>query len=359
MTRIVENLVAATFSAAMLGASAISAGAGERAYIPLGSAGEVAIIDTGTDTVIGRIGGLAAVHGLAATPDGQVLIAGSFDERKPNGGAPARPSGVSEEEHAAHHGGGPAGAAKEEAAISTVSVVRVSDQSVLRRIDVPGAVHHVAVSPDGRFAVVTHPNAGGISAIDLTTYRVVARVATGPLTNYAAFSPDGGAVYVSNAGNNTVSAVDTDRWTIGWSATTSAAPEHIVLSRDGATLYVNNVEDGSVSIVDVGERKVVATVPVGDTLHGIDLSDDGRTLFVAALGDDKVVAIDLAAGAAARSATLAPAPYHLAALRGTDKLYVSSADAPKLWVVDRNSLAVTGEIAIGGKGHQMVLAPGS
>lgn len=356
MIRRCETLAAA-FGVAMLGAAAFSAAATELAYIPLGNAGEVVIIDTEKDTAIGTIKGLPAVHGLGATPDGKFLIAGSLEARKPGAAEPAKPSGISEEEHAAHHGGGSADTAKTNASVSTVTIVQVSDASVVRRIDVPGGVHHVAVSPDGRFAIVTHPDEGAISAIDLSTYIVVARVATGPFPNYAVFSPDGREAYVSNAGNNTVSAVDTERWIVRWNAVTGASPEHVVLSNDGSRLYVNNVNDGTVSVIAVGERAVVQTRAVGDTLHGIDLSDDGKRLFVAVLGDDKVVAIDLAADTA-RSTTLEPAPYHLAVVRGTHKLYVSSADQPKVWVVDQGTLAVRGEIAIGGKGHQMVLAPG-
>jgi YVTN family beta-propeller protein len=328
-------------------------------YVPLGGEGKIVVIDAAQDKIVDTINGLAAVHGLAGTPDGRFLIAGSFEAREPGGAVPEKPTGVTEEDHAAHHGGAPAGAEKASAVVSTVSIVRISDASVVRRIDVPGVVHHVAVSPNGRFAVVTHPNEGGISVIDLTSYEVVATVATGPSPNYAVFSLDGGQVYVSNAGNGTVSAVDTGRWIIRWNVVVGTSPEHLVLSKDGETLYVNNVEDGSVSVIGVGEQKVVKTIPVGTTLHGIDLSDDGRTLFVADLGEDKLVSVDLVTGAT-RTATLAPAPYHLAIVRGTGKLYVSSADDPKIWIVDRNSLAVHGEIPIGGKGHQMVLlGPGA
>ncbi len=325
-------------------------------YVPLGGDGKIVVIDAAKDKVVDTINGLTAVHGLAGTPDGRFLIAGSFEEREPGGAAPEKPTGVTEDEHAAHHGAAPAKSQKTGAVVSTVSVVRTADGSVVRRIDVPGAVHHVAVGPNGRFAVVTHPNEGGISVIDLTSYEVVASVATGPFPNYAAFSLDGGQVYVSNAGNGTVSAIDTGRWIVRWNVVVGTSPEHVVLSKDGGTLYVNNVEDGTVSVVDVGAQKAVQTISVGTTLHGIDLSDDGRTLFVADLGEDKLVSIDLATGVT-RDATLAPAPYHLAAVRGTGKLYVSSADDPKLWVVDRNSLAVHGEIPIGGKGHQMVQEP--
>jgi YVTN family beta-propeller protein len=327
-------------------------------YVPLGGEGKIVVVDAAKDEIVDEISGITAVHGLARTPDGQHLIAGSFEEREAGSAVPEKPSGVTEDEHAAHHGAAPVGTKTDDAVVSTVSIVRTADGSVMRRIDVPGAVHHVAVSPDGRFAVVTHPNEGKISAIDLGSYEVVASVATGPLPNYAVFSPDGDQLYVSNAGNNMVSAVDTMSWSVRWSAVVGSSPEHVVLSGDGKTLYVNNVDDGTVSVIATGVRTVLKTLPVGSTLHGIDLSEDGKTLFVAALGEDKIVAIDLVTDTY-RSALLAPAPYHLAAIHGTDKLYVSSADEPNISVVDPKSLDVLGEIPIGGKGHQMVQTPGT
>jgi len=322
-------------------------------YVPLGAENRIVVIDAAKDSVVRSIDGIPAVHGLAESPDGRFLVAGSFEEREPGTAAPPKPTGMSEEEHASHHAmGSPPESQGTAASVSTVSVIRASDGTVIRRIDVPGAVHHVAISPDGRFAAVTHPNGGGISAIDLSSYKVLATIPTGPLPNYAAFSPDGGTVYVSNAGNDTVSAVDTGRWIVRWNAVAGKSPEHLVLSPDGTTIYVNNIEDGTVSVIAVDREKVVQTIPIGDTLHGIDISQDGKTLFVASLGDDKIVAVDLAVGNA-RSAPLGPAPYHLAVIHDAGKLYVSSADEPKIWVVDPASLAVTGEIQIGGKGHQM------
>ncbi len=327
-------------------------------YVPLGGEGKIVVVDTAQDKIVDTIDGVPAVHGLAGTPDGRFLVAGSFDERESGSVAPEKPAGVTEEEHAAHHGDAPADSQKTGSVVSTVSIVQTTDGSIVRRIDVPGAVHHVAVGPSGRYAVVTHPNEGAISAIDLTSFAVVATVATGPLPNYSAFSPDGSQVYVSNAGNGTISAVGTSQWTVQWSAAAGASPEHVVLSKDGATLYVNNVDDGTVSVLSLKGRQIVKTIPVGSTLHGIDLSDDGKTLYVAVLDDEKVASVDLATGAV-RSNALAPAPYHLAAVRGTGKLYVSSADDPKMWVVDQKSLSVLGEIPIGGKGHQMVQGAGS
>jgi len=351
----------------LIGAIAIGAQpvrADSFAYIPLGGENAAIIVDTARDSVTGRIGGLPAAHGLAMTPGGEFLVAGSYAIREPDAAAPAKPAGVSDDEHAAHHAPtankapmaqAPAKEAKK-GGVSTVSVVRIGDKQIVRRIDVPGAVHHVAVSPDGRFAVVTHPDEDSISAIDLRSYRVVATVNTGSVPNYAAFARDGGTLYVSNAGAATVSVVDVGRWTVKGHIAVGDAPEHVVLAPDGDTLYVNNVNDGTVSVVSLGQGKPVRTIPVGSVPHGLDVSEDGKTLFVTAMGDDKVVAVTVATGNQ-RGITLAPAPYHLAVIRGTGKLYVSSADKPKAWVIDQRDLRVLGEIAIGGKGHQLAQRP--
>ncbi len=257
MRSFAKYATAAIFLATSVAIAAQPAVASEVAYVPLGSDNKLVLVDIATDKVIGKIEGLPAVHGLARTPDGRFLVAGSYEGRDRKVKPPAKPSGVSADEHAAHHKPTKSDSAAKSSEISTLSIIRTADRSIVRRVDVPGAVHHVAVSPDGRFAVVTHPAEDRISAINLKSYEVVANFSTGALPNYAVFSPDGKSVYVSNAGNNTVSSVDVTRWIVQWNAVVGASPEHIVLSKSGARLFVNNIDDGSVSVVDVSKRAVV------------------------------------------------------------------------------------------------------
>jgi len=335
-------------------AIATSASANHRVYVPLGSDDKIIIVDPGTNAIVGEINGLAAVHGLAGTPDGRYLVAGSYDER-PAGKAPAKPKGITADEHAAHHAPKSQDQAGK-ATVSTLTVLSVPEHAVVRRIDVPGAVHHVAVDPIGRFVIATQPGENAITIVDLGNYSVVTTIATGPLPNYAKFSPDGARAYVSNAGNGTISEIDTKRWIVRRNYLAGNSPEHIVLSRDGGTLYANNVDDGTVSVINTSSGETVKTIPIGGRLHGIDLSDDGQTLFVAAMDENKVVAVNLR-GNTYRSVRTNPAPYHLTAIKG-GKLYVASAEEPKVWVIDQSTMTITDEIPIGGKGHQMVQAPG-
>lgn len=326
-------------------------------YIPDGTAGEVLIVDTTTDTMVGRISGLPSIHGLGGATGVPYLVAGSYDETSADE-APAvdKPAGVSEDEHAAHHGAGARSASSASGAVSVLTIIDIADGSPVRRLEVPGAVHHVAVSPDGKYAVATHPNADGVSVVDLTDLAVRGFVLTGSIPNYAVFSPDGKAVYVSNGGDGTVSEIDVARRFVRRNFLAGDSPEHIVLSPDGRTLYVANVDAGTVSALAVESGEIIQSFAIGGELHGLDISDDGGTLFVSGRGENKLVAVDLMSGSL-RSAPLGPAPYHLAVVRGTDKLYVSSREESKVWVVDQESLVPCGVIAVRGEGHQMVVLP--
>lgn len=344
----------AIFTAAAAALAALASPAvAEPFFIPLGNANAILVMDTTNDRIDRRIENVPAVHGLAATPDGRFLVAGSSAERPAGSIAPEKPAAVSEEEHEAHHAAPDAAQKPAAATVSTVSIIDTNNDTVVRRIDVPGGVHHVAADPTGRFAAVTHPALGSVTVIDLSTFTVAATIATGPVTSYAAFSPDGTRLYVSNPGNDTVSEIEVGSWIVRRNATAGDSPEHLVPTRDGSRLYVNNVDAGTVSVIATDSFEATETLAAGKELHGIDLSQDDETLFVAAKGGDRVIAFDLASGER-REMALAPAPYHLAVVAGTGKIYVSSDEEPKLWVLDQATLAVTGEVMIGGTGHQMV-----
>jgi len=323
-------------------------------YIPLGDASQVQIIDSSTHQVVDTIEDVGNAHGLAMTPDKRYLVAGSFNESAEKDPSIPKPTTVSEEEHEKHHALTTKDQPKK-ALTSYVSIIDVASREVFRRVAVSGAVHHVAVSPDGKSAVTTHPGTGRISVVDLIKFETVASIETGPAPNYAVFSSDGSTVYVSNTGDNSISEIDIAERREVQHIPTGNGPEHIVLSPDALTLYTNNIGDGTATAISLQDGTVTQTFAVGAAPHGIDLSDDGRSLFAASKGDNKLVAFDLATGAR-REVSLTPAPYHLTSIQGTNTIYVSSRAENLIWVIDQTTLAVLKEIAIDGIGHQMVVA---
>jgi DNA-binding beta-propeller fold protein YncE len=349
MNRITMAITAAAALAAFLPATA-QADSDGRLYVPLGSANAALILDSANGQAIGTIRDLPAVHGLAVTPDGKRLLAGSLMTGEA-GKLPEKPAGMSEDEHASHHGGATKPAAEE---VSLLTLVNAADGAILRRIPVPGAVHHVAISPDGSLAAATHPGGGAISLVDLHKGVSTVSVPTGPQPNYVAWSPDGKRLYVSNSGDGTLSELTLGHDISARKLRTGGSPEHLVLSADGALLYVNDADGGNIVEVDTAAWKVSRTFEIGGVLHGIGLSGDGERLFVAARERNEIATVDLSTGGIQRT-KLGPEPYHLTVAPRVGKIYVSSAADSKLWVLDEKTLTTVTEIAIKGEGHQMAV----
>ncbi len=327
-------------------------------FVPEGSANTILMVNAETGETVKSITGLEAVHGLSGAPGVPYLVAGSYAETDRTAIAElTQPEGVSEDEHAAHHTTAEdASIGPLDAGISIISILDATSGEIIRRIEVPGAVHHTAVSPDGRFAVATHPTGGGISVIDLTTFTLTAYVPTGNMPNYAAFGSDPNVVYVSNTGNGTISEVDLERGIVRRNMVVGTAPEHIVIDADTAVLYAADADAGDVIEVSITDGTSLRNFGIGGELHAIDLSDDRATLFVAGRGEDKLALITLADGEI-QYADLSPQPYHLTNIPGTDTLFVSSRAEPKIWIIDQATMTVRSEFQIEGEGHQMVALP--
>ena len=81
---------------ALIGLSTIAIADGRRAFVPMGTADSVGIIDLRSRQVMPSIMGTINTHGSALTPDGHYLVAGSLtahDSEEPI----SRPEGVTEE----------------------------------------------------------------------------------------------------------------------------------------------------------------------------------------------------------------------------------------------------------------------
>lgn len=152
-----------------------------------------------------------------------------------------------------------------------------------------------------------------------------------------------------------MSEISTTDWGFIRTLNAGKGPEHMVMSPDESFLYVSNTNDGTVSAISLADGQTTQTYAVGKNPHGIEISDDGRAVFASSKGSDLLVKIDVQSNTLSK-VTLSPAPYHVMAIRGTSKLFVSSRKANKLWVIDQNSLKMIDEIKLKGTGHQMVLS---
>ncbi|AOY87742.1 hypothetical protein BKP64_05905 [Marinobacter salinus] len=324
--------------------------AGSLAFIPMGTADAVGVMDLETNRLTSTVSGTVNTHGSALTPGGRYLVVGSLTAHD-NQDAPKRPEGVTAEDHAAHHGGGST-AASASSGTGRLYVVDTGTNTIVRVLEVPGPVHHVLVTQDGRYAVSTHPMGGGISVVNLESGKIVEVIATGPSPNYLATTADGQTLFVSNTGNGTISEVDTKNWFVKRNVRIGGGPEHMALASDGDHLYINDAASGEAVALKLSDGAVIARYEIGEAPHGLGLTTDGGALLATSQGDEEIVRVELDSNSR-KSVQLKPAPYHLTVSPIDGRILVTSRAEAKLWVLDPASLTIVDEVSLDGIGHQI------
>lgn len=184
-------------------------------------------------------------------------------------------------------------------AAASASLINPASGATIATMTTGEGPHEVAVSPDGRRAVVSNYGAqtpgSTLTVLDLAARRPAATIDLAPLRrpHGVAWLPDGRHVVVTIETDSLVAIVDVDAATVVARIPTGQAVSHMVrVSPDGARAYVANIGSGSVSMLDLGGRYVVRTTPTGAGAEGIALTPDGAELWVANRAANTVTVLD-------------------------------------------------------------------
>ena len=187
---------------------------------------------------------------------------------------------------------------KEDAALVTVDP---ATGRILGRAPTGEGPHEVAVSADGRIAVVGNYGAqtpgSTLSVIDLASMTELHRVDVSPLRRPHGVFFNGGSVYFTAETNRIIARYDLASNRIDWLFGTGQGTTHMVwVNADGSKMYACNIAGDSISILERGANPLAwnqTVVPVGKGPEGFDVSPDGRELWAAHSRDGGVSIVDL------------------------------------------------------------------
>lgn len=164
---------------------------------------------------------------------------------------------------------------------NSVSVIRTTDQAVIKTIPVGSAPRGIAVSPQGGNVYVTNEADGTVSVIRTSDHTVTDTVRVGNSPRGIAVDPDEVYVYVANYADNTVSVLttyDDDENEVTATISVGSGPYGVEAGVDGAYIYVTNSLDHTLSIIRTDDYTVLDTLGVSPS--GIAASPDGKYLYV-------------------------------------------------------------------------------
>ncbi len=206
---------------------------------------------------------------------------------------------------------------------STVSVINVATNTVIKTITVGVQPYGVSVSPDGSKVYITNSFASSVSVINAATNTVSATIPVSKGPEGISVSPDGSKVYVTNFDDGTVSEINAATNIVSATIEVGIEPNGLCVSPDGSKVYVANNFDGTVSVINTATDTVSATITVYSQPRGICISPNGNRIYVVDGGGVSV--INTATDTILATATTA----------GLDPIGISiSPDGSKIYVAD-------------------------
>ena len=183
---------------------------------------------------------------------------------------------------------------------SNLAFVDPATLQVTARVPTGNAPHEVAVSTDGRLALVanygTGPEPGTtVSIVTIGDRKELKRLPLPLLRPHGTFAI-GAHIYFTAEGSHAIARYDVASGAIDWIQGTDANGTHMLVVMPGEKkIYTANIGSDSVGVIDLGNapRAIrVSAIAVGKGPEGIDLSPDGRELWVADRSDGALSIID-------------------------------------------------------------------
>lgn len=233
---------------------------------------------------------------------------------------------------------------------ATVSILRLSDQSVIATIPVglePYGLTSVVVSGI-TYVYVANTGSDTVSVINTATNQVVATVAVGVRPYYVAAV--GSTIYVTNSLSNTVSAINTTSNTVSATIPVGVYPRG--LKAIGTSLYVANYGDpnysggNSISVINTATNTVSTTIisPAGsEGARGLNVL--GTKVYVANFRSNNVSVIDSASDTITHTINVGRGPRGVMGLG--NKVYVENFEDGTISVIDADTNTVTSTLTIG------------
>jgi YVTN family beta-propeller protein len=243
-----------------------------------------------------------------------------------------------------------------EESVSTFS--SATNKEVGSPIEVGQGPNSVAITPDGRRAVVTSFLGDDVTVIETASRTPVGTISLGiHHGEQVAVSPDGKTAYVTDESDEEVHVVNVTTAKAAGGFKVGSEALALAFSPNGKDAYVGT-EDGVV-VVDTGTEKVVGgPIDIGGLPTSIVLTPDGKTVYATAFGLDEVAEIDAASMKAVDGIPFGSEPGSLAMSPDGERLYVSDQSAGTVTVVDTaTGKAVGSPIEIGKEPREIALTP--
>jgi YVTN family beta-propeller protein len=250
---------------------------------------------------------------------------------------------------------------------ASATVLDAATLKTLATVNVGVGPHEVAISQDGRWAVVTNygnkdVQGNTLSVIDLSA-STLAVTRTIDLGEYhrphgAAFIQDGRKLVVTSETSQKLLIVDFPSGRVDTALATNARGSHMVaVRRDGKRGWTANIADGNITEFDLDARRTVRTLPAAPNSEGIATTPGGILVWVGSNTDKSVTIIDTEKGEKIGTITGIGSPYRIGISRTGRVAVVNDPGGNSVWLYEIGTNRELARIQLG-KEKKIVMSDG-
>jgi YVTN family beta-propeller protein len=227
---------------------------------------------------------------------------------------------------------------------ASATILDAATLKTVATVPVGQGPHEVAISTDGRWAVVTNYGLQGaagntLSVIDLAaeTPSVVRTIDLGVYQrpHGAAFVRSGTKLLVTSEASQRLLLIDFVSGRIDTAMATNARGSHMVtVQRDGRRAWTSNILDGTVTEYDVDARTTKRTFAVAPNVEGISATPGGVQVWVGSNTGKTVTVVNGADAKILGTIRGFGLPYRVGVSRTGRSALVSDPSSNRIWIYD-------------------------
>ncbi|MEA2342488.1 MAG: hypothetical protein QOF63_657 [Thermoanaerobaculia bacterium] len=236
---------------------------------------------------------------------------------------------------------------------TTLSVIDVVARKQLRRFTLPALLRPHGIAAVGARFWFTAEGSRVVARYDAATNAIDLISGSGAdVTHMIVVAPGEKTLYTANIGSNSVTVFDLSsapRSIVLKQISVVQGPEGIDLAPDGSELWVaSRVANGGISIIDPKSRAVVRTLATTTKLaNRVKFTIDGKFVLVSDAGANVLLVYDAATKEIIKSVAMAEGPSGILMAPDGKHAFVACAGAKKVALVDTASFSVVHEIETG------------
>jgi YVTN family beta-propeller protein len=218
---------------------------------------------------------------------------------------------------------------------STASMINLDSLKVVATLKTGLGPHEVAVSQDGKTAVVTNYGSStpgsSLTVIDIPTAKISSTVSLGKYTHpHGIAFINNSEVLVTAEDQKAVLRVDIKTATIKNISTDQEVSHMVAIDSKSAKAFVANINSNSISVVDLNTNLNTKDIPTGKGAEGIDFNPKTNEVWVTNRGENTISIIDAASLTAKTKIDSASFPIRVKFASGDNLALVTNAKSGQL-----------------------------